>query len=171
MVYPFTDLKGFTTSLINTNFLSNGTIDFICAGKQDAEYASKVNTFDWIVFIKKLQGGAFLNIVKKQIKKSYDYILIDSRTGVSDTSGICTVQMPDSIVACFTYNIQSIDGVSAVLDSIVAQRQENRVNLFQYPLGLTTEKDRLDRAKEYARTKLDKFIRVITNRDYWGMSM
>jgi CO dehydrogenase nickel-insertion accessory protein CooC1 len=67
---PFTDLKGFTTSLINTNFLSNGTIDFICAGKQDAEYASKVNTFDWIVFYQKFQGGAFLNIVKNQIKKT-----------------------------------------------------------------------------------------------------
>jgi tetratricopeptide (TPR) repeat protein len=77
--------------------------------------------------------------------------------------------MPDSIVACFTYNIQSIDGVSAVLDSIVAQRQENRVALFPIPTRVDNyEKDRLDRAKEYARSKLDKFIRVITNRDYWG---
>ena len=166
---PYTDLSRYTTSLININFLSNGTLDFICAGKQDSDYAFKVNTFDWMVFYQNLQGGTFLEIVKKQIKKEYDYVLIDSRTGVSDTSGICTIQMPDTIVACFTYNFQSIDGVTAVLDSVVTQRQKNNVTIFPIPTRVDNyEKDHLDRAKEYARAKLDKFLRVITNRDYWG---
>ena len=49
------------------------------------------------------------------MRRRYHYILIDSRTGVSDTSGICTVQMPDLLVVCFTYNNQSIEGADADL--------------------------------------------------------
>ena len=49
-------------------------------------------------------------------------MLIDSRTGVSDTAGICTVQMPDTLVVCFTYNNQSIKGAAAVARSIADVR-------------------------------------------------
>ena len=55
--------------------------------------------------------------VKQRARAQYDYILIDSRTGVSDTAGICSVQMPDTLVVCFTYNNQSIKGASAVARS------------------------------------------------------
>src|SRR5205823_408345 len=58
----------------------------------------------------------------------YDYVLIDSRTGVSDTSGICTVEMPDTLVTCFTLNDQSIIGASGVMTSVQALRQSRPVS-------------------------------------------
>lgn len=65
--------------------------------------------------------GVFFEVVKRTVKENYDYILIDSRTGVSDTSGICTVQMPDQLVACFTASEQNIRGSTAIAASVKAQ--------------------------------------------------
>jgi hypothetical protein len=38
------------------------------------------------------------------VREDYDFVLIDSRAGVSDTSGICIIQLPDALVLCFTLN-------------------------------------------------------------------
>ena len=47
------------------------------------------------------------------MKRHYDYILIDSRTGLSDVADICTIQLPDMLVDCFTLSDQGIDGAAA----------------------------------------------------------
>jgi cellulose biosynthesis protein BcsQ len=113
-------------------------IDLFPAGQQDAGYSTKLNSFNWIAFYEKLGGRRFLAHMRLQIKRVYDYILIDSRTGVSDTSGICTVEMPDSVVVCFTLNIQSIRGAARICESIVVERNSRD--------GLIRNKDSLKRS-------------------------
>ena len=98
-------------------------IDLLVAGRQGPAYGETLNTFNWINFYKKLGGRRLMNIARSQMQSIYDYVLIDSRTGVSDTSGICTVEMPDSLVICFTLNDQSINGASGVANSVLTQRQ------------------------------------------------
>ena len=44
-----------------------------------------------------------------------DYVSIDSRTGITDIGGICTIYLPDVLVAFFTSNYQSVDGVADVV--------------------------------------------------------
>jgi len=97
-------------------------IDLLAAGQQSAGYSRKVNCFNWISFYQSLGGRRFLAYMAAQLRGIYDYILIDSRTGVSDTSGICTVEMPDAVVVCFTLNEQSIRGAANVSESILFQR-------------------------------------------------
>lgn len=97
-------------------------IDLLVAGQQSAGYSRKVNCFNWISFYQNLGGRRYLAYMAAQLRGIYDYILIDSRTGVSDTSGICTVEMPDAVVVCFTLNEQSIRGAANVCESIVSQR-------------------------------------------------
>ncbi len=99
------------------HFPQGGKIDLLPAGRQSDTYAVKVSSFNWQNFYDRLGGGAFLEAVKARARAEYDYVLIDSRTGVSDTAGICTAQMPDSLVVCFTYNNQSIKGAAAVARS------------------------------------------------------
>jgi hypothetical protein len=106
----------------NWDFHSDGSISFIPAGRQDENYAQRVNTFSWDNFYERLGGGKLLQGEIEALRKSYDYILIDSRTGVSDTSGICTVQPPDMLAVFFTLNWQSIKGAAAVALSVQAQR-------------------------------------------------
>jgi MinD-like ATPase involved in chromosome partitioning or flagellar assembly/WD40 repeat protein len=99
-------------------------IDLLPAGQQGPAYSSKLNTFNWVDFYEKLGGSELLNMARQQLKGEYDYVLIDSRTGVSDTSGICTIEMPDTLVVCFTLNDQSIKGACGVAEWVQAKRKE-----------------------------------------------
>jgi hypothetical protein len=100
----------------------------------------------------RLGGGVLLETVRKRLKREYDFVLIDSRTGVSDTSGICTVQMPDQLVVCFTCNNQSIRGAAAVVESIVEQRGTRDLQVFPVLMRVDiSEKEKLDASRAYAR--------------------
>jgi MinD-like ATPase involved in chromosome partitioning or flagellar assembly len=117
----FPSLEDYVVGL-DWDFHDNGSISFIPAGRQDENYAQRVNTFSWDNFYERLDGGKLLQAQIEALRKSYDFILIDSRTGVSDTSGICTVQLPDMLAVFFTLNWQSIKGAAAVASSVQAQR-------------------------------------------------
>ncbi len=92
------------------NFQSGGTLHFLPAGRQNNDYASSIQGLDWEMFYEYLGGGQFLDALRINMKRNYDFTLIDSRTGVSDVAEICTIQLPDVLVACFTYSEQSISG-------------------------------------------------------------
>jgi hypothetical protein len=83
---PYADIARYATSLQWDDF-GKGTIDFVGAGRQGTSYSTRVNSFNWNDFYTRFGGGAFLEQMKSAAKASYDYVLIDSRTGVSDTSG------------------------------------------------------------------------------------
>src|SRR5262245_59676244 len=70
-------------SSLRYDFPAPGTIDFIPSGRQGEDYAARVNSFNWSAFYENQQGGLFLEAAKQSLGR-YDYVLIDSRTGVSD---------------------------------------------------------------------------------------
>lgn len=156
-------------------FRRNGILDFMPAGRQDAGYSVKVTRFDWEEFYDQLGGGVFLQCFKKALRQNYDYILIDSRTGISDTSGICTVQMPDDLVVCFTYNSQSIIGAEAAARSALAQRLrpsgEPSLRIWPVPTRVDgSEHKRLDAARLVARQTFQHFLVHLPRKErqrYW----
>ena len=87
---------------LNWDFSHGGVIDFVAAGQQDSAYSRLVSTFDWANFYERQGGASFIDAVRAQMRAEYDVVLIDSRTGLSDVAGICTVQLPDLVVNCFT---------------------------------------------------------------------
>lgn len=119
----YADFSDYIVSVNFPHFPKGGKIDLLPAGRQSERYALAVSSFNWQNFYDRLGGGGFFEAVKQQARSQYDYILIDSRTGVSDTAGICSVQMPDTLVVCFTYNNQSIKGAAAVARSAHAMHQ------------------------------------------------
>lgn len=159
---------------LNREFPGQGTIDFVPAGRQGHSYSSRVTSFNWQNFYDHLGGGVFLEAVKEQMREEYDYILIDSRTGVSDASGICTVQMPDMLAVCFTLNHQSIEGAAAVAASVYEQRRraEPVIQIFPVPMRIENgEKEKLELRREYAKKHFDRFPTHIPHEkrgDYWG---
>jgi len=90
------DLRMYAYAVAWDGFPVPGRIDFVPAGRQDAGYSVRVNSFNWQHFYNQARRGHLLEEVKRRLRAEYDYVLIDSRTGVSDTSGVCTVQMPDT---------------------------------------------------------------------------
>ncbi len=156
-------------------FPGKGTLDYVAAGKQGAGYSINVNTFDWQGFYDKLGGGVFLEAVRESMRKEYDYVLIDSRTGVSDTSGICTVQMPDALVVCFTLNNQSIDGASRCAAAVASRRGESS-GFPIYPVAMRVEeaeREKLDLRREFMRERFGPFLGHLDSTKraaYWSQS-
>jgi cellulose biosynthesis protein BcsQ len=151
-----------TKRRLNWKFPTGGYIDFVGAGRQGATYNERVNTFDWKRFYH-LGGAEKLKAMKTQLKAGYDWVMIDSRTGVSDTAGICTMQLPDAVVACFTLNRQSIDGVRAVLGSIRNFRSPtvdgSAIKFFPLATRIeNAEQIRLEIARKYARASILEFL-------------
>ncbi len=162
---PFANILRYAVTLKWT-FPTPGRLDFIPAGQQTPSYASRVNSFDWRNFYDRLGGSAFLEAIKERMRDEYDYILIDSRTGVSDTSGICTIQMPDILVVCFTLNNQSIDGASSVTRAVSEQRSKDGVSIYPVPMRIdNAEKGKLDLRREYARIVFGMLPAHLTNEE------
>lgn len=171
----WTSLFRYTYSL-DWEFPGKGTLDFVPAGKQGASYGPQAMTFNWHEFYDKVGGGVFLEALKRDLRSRYDYVLIDSRTGISDTAGICTVQLPDDLVVCFTLNQQSIKGAAAVAESAEGQRRkptgEPGLRVWPVPTRIElSEKDRLDSARAHARITFQKFLGHLPRAEkasYWG---
>jgi cellulose biosynthesis protein BcsQ len=79
------------------------------AGCFDKRYAFRVNTFPWEEFYN--QSPWLIQLLIERLTERYQYVLIDSRTGITDISDICTMLMPEKLVVVFTPNRQSLTGV------------------------------------------------------------
>jgi cellulose biosynthesis protein BcsQ len=146
---------------LDFDFASEGRLDLIGAGRQDATYGTRVTTFDWDDFYSRLSGGKVLEAAMEDLRAAYDFVLIDSRTGVSDTSGICTIQFPDTLVACYTLNRQSIEGVAKVVGRVKEQRdaEPRPIHVIAVEMRVeTSEKDRLDAARRASRDQMAPFV-------------
>ncbi len=101
-------------------FNSGGAIHMLHSGRlsKRAEYNDRVNRMDWGILYDQFDGYDLIERFKERIKSEFDLILIDSRTGVTDIGGICTLQMPDKVVIMFTLNEQNIEGTRKIIDSI-----------------------------------------------------
>ncbi|HZI49478.1 MAG TPA: hypothetical protein VFD75_16905, partial [Pyrinomonadaceae bacterium] len=168
---PYANILRYATSLDHP--FKKGTVDFVPAGRQGADYATRVNSFNWQHFYERLDGGMFFEAAKESMA-GYDYVLIDSRTGVSDTSGICTVQMPDLLVVCFTFNIQSIEGAAAVAESANVQRRDPSgkptLKIFPVPTRVElTQQDKLKSARDVARERFNPLLHHLGDKQntYW----
>lgn len=92
---------------------ADGTkLDFIGSGDDDEDYSTKLGAFSWTEFFSQRSGGDVIEALRKAWKKDYDYVLIDSRTGLTDSSGVCTIQMPDLIVMLSQPTSRTLIGAS-----------------------------------------------------------
>lgn len=157
---------------LDWTFPDGGTLDFLPAGRQDPAYATKVGTFGWTNFWERLGGGAFLSMLSESMRAHYDYVLIDSRTGLSDTAAFLTMGMPDTVINCFTLSTQSIDGALNVASQIRSARPGTPVRILPVPMRVEdAEQIKLEAGRDYAR---EKFASYLTDREpgtverYWG---
>lgn len=102
-----------------SNIGDGGGIDLLAAGKYNSEYSKKISDFDWFKFYETYNGKYYLENLKEQLSNlDYDYIFIDSRTGLNDYSGICNIQMPDLNVIIAAPSKQNFDGCLYVIKNI-----------------------------------------------------
>lgn len=87
-----------------------GTLELLAAGKMDRSYLRRMQDIGWEKLYER--GFArFLEQCRERWTAEHDFVLIDSRTGISDIAGICTAHLPDRLVVVFTANDQNLDDV------------------------------------------------------------
>jgi hypothetical protein len=92
-------------------------LHLMTAGRRDADYFKRLREFDVSRFYSEHEGGKIVEQLRNDLKEHYDFILVDSRTGVTDVGGICTIQLPDILVLLFTPTEQGLNGVKFIADS------------------------------------------------------
>jgi len=120
---PIKDLPVFSKEKYCTNLSksinNNGVIDIIPAGIYDKLFSKRINSFDWFTFFDKLNGINYIEYIKQKLNSfEYDYIFIDSRTGITDYSGITNVQMPEINVIVTIPNRQNFEGSLKIINGI-----------------------------------------------------
>lgn len=106
---------------------SRGGIHLIPAGNVlSSTYWRKLASINWYDFFyeKNSEGVPFFLELKERIRRELkpDFLLIDSRTGITEMSGICTYLFADKVVFLIINNKENIEGARQILQS--AQRLE-----------------------------------------------
>ena len=86
------------------------SVDLIISGRQGGDqesrksYAQQVQSLNWPHLFENADIGRYFDQLRNEWMAEYDFILIDSRTGITDIGDICTVIMPDILVPLFVTN-------------------------------------------------------------------
>lgn len=103
-----------------------GWIRLLPAGRFNDEYPERIASFSWEAFYSQKHGYEFIELLRDRlIESGADYVLVDSRTGMTDVANICTFQLPDIVVVLFALHDQGLEGAYRVAQAIRrAQEQE-----------------------------------------------
>ncbi len=104
------------------DFNPEGNIDFITAGKVNGGYVKQLHELDWDDLYENKGLGDSFEKIRNEWKTKYDFVLIDSRTGITDTGGICTIQFPDILLFFVSTNKQSLEGAINVVERVIDAR-------------------------------------------------
>jgi MinD-like ATPase involved in chromosome partitioning or flagellar assembly/tetratricopeptide (TPR) repeat protein len=158
---------------LDWEFPDRGSLDFLSPGKQNRDYVATLSALDWDNFYESLSGGEFLDALRDDMRDNYDYVLIDSRTGLSDIADICTLHLPDVLVDCFTLSTQGIEGAAQVAQ-LVKQRQlhaDRAIRVLPVPMRVDrAEKEKADAGRLVAMryfAGLPEGLPDPQRREYW----
>lgn len=129
-----------------TPLIGVGALDVVAADRETPGYPRRVQDIDWELLYD--QGfGDYLEKCREQWTADYDYVLIDSRTGISDVGGICTAHLPDRLVVLFTANQQSVAGAADI--AVRAGEARDRMPFDRSQLIVMPVLSRFDNREEY----------------------
>jgi MinD-like ATPase involved in chromosome partitioning or flagellar assembly len=129
------------------------------AGSYNDIYSANISKFNWEQFFN--NAPSFFRIFSEKLKKEFDYVFIDSRTGLNDTSGICTMLMPDKLCLVFTPNRQSLDGVKNSAHAALKYRlhSSDMRPLMIYPIPSRVEIGEKDLRDEWRKGSQEKKLK------------
>lgn len=105
-------------------FQHKGRLRILGAGRLDDDYPRRVAEFSWERFYEQENGYPFMELMREQLLASgADFILLDSRTGMTDVGSVCTFQLPEVVVILFALHMQGIEGAARVKAAIEQQQR------------------------------------------------
>ena len=137
---------------------SGGELWIMPSGAQHTRYGAQFNEIDWAGLYEKRDGYLLFEDLKAQWEQTIkpDYVLIDSRTGHTDTSGICTRQLPNAVTIFFFPNEQNLRGLRTVVSDIRAESDTPHKKEIDLHFVMSNVPD-LDDEDRILREKIDAF--------------
>lgn len=167
----YASLDRYTVS-VDWDFPGGGVLHFMSAGSQNQSYSTTVASIDWDAFYEHHGGGEFFDALREEMIRSYDYTLIDSRTGLSDVADICTLHFPHTLITCFTLSDQGIDGAASVASHIQTKYASRNIRILPVPTRIDDgEKEKADAGRALARSRFESLPRGMSEAErsqYWG---
>lgn len=149
-------------------FLGDGCLDLLPAGRQDVSYAENVLGFAWRPFLRSA-GSQFISELVAWMRRDYDYVLIDAPSGFSETTPLCTEQLPDAIALCFGLSAGSLEGARRLAERVSSGRVSNPVAIFPVPMRLDFAETELSyRRLAGAQQAFGSLIPKSADLDYWA---
>lgn len=105
------------------------------AGRFDASYSERLAQMRWDELF--TACPALFRCFADTLARHFRHVLVDSRTGRTDSAGICTTLLPKKLVVVFTPNRQSLEGVDALVTRAIDYRrthEDEQRQLLVYPL-------------------------------------
>ena len=135
----------------------DGKLWIMPSGRNET-YAANFNQVDWGDLYERRDGFLLFEDIREQWKQTLkpDYVLIDSRTGHTDTSGICTRQLPDAVVVLFFPNEQNLRGLVDVVGDIRAEAESQRKKKIEFHFVMSNVPD-LDDEDRILESKIKAF--------------
>lgn len=127
------DVREFLTEIPGAG-KKGGCLWVMPAGRVNADYSARLNAINWSELYRQHDGYVLFEDMKAQWNDALqpDYVLVDSRTGMTDVGGICTRQLPDAVVLLFMPNADNLRGIAHVASEIRAESespQQKRITL------------------------------------------
>ncbi len=130
-------------------------VSLISAGRRGPGYVDQVQRLDFPLLFSKHNLGAYIEELRKSWVSAFEFVLIDSRTGVTDIGGICTVHLADALILLFTSTDSSVEGAIEIINRARQAREHlplDRGKLLAVPLPSRDEsRTEYERAAEWKR--------------------
>lgn len=129
------------------------------AGRFDASYNDRLAAMHWNQLFDACP--ALFRCFADNLARHFRYVLVDSRTGRTDSAGICTTLLPKKLVVVFTPNRQSLEGVDALVTRAIEYRrshEDEQRPLQVYPLPSRIEMGDGEQRAEWRRGDPQKNI-------------
>lgn len=136
----------------------DGRLWVMPSGARQSMYAANLGRIDWGELYDRHDGYLLFEDIREQWKQVVepDYVLIDSRTGYTDTGGICTRQLPDAVAILFFPNEQNLQGLDKVVQDIRSEASGPRKKEIELHFVMSNVPD-LDDEDSILGDKIDAF--------------
>jgi hypothetical protein len=140
---------------------SLSSVKLISAGRSGPGYIDSLHALNFGDLFSKNDLGSYIEELRNEWASEFDFVLIDSRTGVTDIGGICTVHLADALVLFFTATHSSTKGVLEIFARARKARERlplDRGRLIAVPVPARDEsRNEYEKAAQWKRTFADQF--------------
>lgn len=165
--------KHYTTS-VEWRFQEPGHLDLIPVVRATPESKNRIELSSWRELIDVLDGAALLTSFERDVRRRYDYILIDlpNLTTMLPSSFFVLRQMSGDIVACFTLDTDTIETTTAALKLIMNAKRGTNCNVYPVPMRVELAEAELHyKQRTTAAHRFGDWVRLlpgVSEDDYWS---